>query len=121
LSFAAYYLLRVSPGVDWSEKVLSFAQSIKIAVDDCCAIALFDGTVISKWYTFSTRMDHYNKNHRGSHWLTDSEFCIRQKSGTAAEYEDNVKIDMKFWFGTMSGSPDKLSNQALMVTCMGPR
>ncbi len=33
---------------------------------------------------------------------------------------DNVEIEMKFWFGTMSGSPDKLSNQALMVTCMGP-
>jgi len=27
---------------------------------------------------------------------------------------------MKFWFRTLSGSPDKLSQEALLISCIGP-
>lgn len=112
---AAYYLLRVIPGLI-ERKSPSFAQSIKSLLT-IAAIALltelyFEMVYISTGWIITTKII------AGIVGLLILNFGfgkIRLLPNT-----DNVEIDMKFWFGTMSGSPDKLSNQALMVTCMGP-
>ena len=112
---AAYYLLRVIPGLI-ERKSPSFAQSIKSLLT-IAAIALltelyFEMVYISTGWIITTKII------AGVIGLLILNFTfgkIRLLPNT-----DNVEIEMKFWFGTMSGSPDKLSNQALMVTCMGP-
>ena len=112
---AAYYLLRVIPGLI-EQKSPAFAQSIKSLLT-IAAIALltelyFEMVYISTGWIITTKVI---VGLTGLLILNYGFSKIKLMPDT-----DDVIINQKFWFGTMSGSPDKLSNQALMVTCMGP-
>jgi predicted nucleic acid-binding Zn ribbon protein len=112
---AVYYLLRVIPGLI-ERKRPPFAQSLKslltVIVIAFLTELFFELVYVSSGWVIAIKIM------AGVTFLLVLNFGfgkIRLMPDT-----DNVVINQKFWFGTMSGSPDKLSNQALMVTCMGP-
>ncbi|MEN6420013.1 MAG: hypothetical protein ABFC73_13945 [Clostridiaceae bacterium] len=115
LIIAVYYLLRAVPGLI-ELKAPAFAQSIKsilaVAMLACVAELYLELAYISNGWVIATKiivgiacvfilMFGFGK--------------IRMLPNT-----QDVEIDLRFWFNTLSGSPDKLSNEALMVTCIGP-
>ncbi len=115
LIIAVYYLLRAIPGLI-ELKAPAFAQSIKsilaVAMLACVAELYFELVYISNGWVIATKIIF---GITGMFVLMYGFGQIRMLPNT-----QDVKIDLRFWFNTLSGSPDKISNEAFMVTCIGP-
>ncbi len=115
LIIAVYYLLRAIPGLI-ELKAPAFAQSIKsilaVAMLACVAELYFELVYISNGWVIATKIIF---GITGVFVLMYGFGKIRMLPNTR-----DVEIDLRFWFNTLSGSPDKISNEAFMVTCIGP-
>lgn len=112
---AVYYLLRVIPGLI-ERKYPPFAQGLKsllaVAAVWCVTELLFEAVYVTNGWVVTLKI---MMGLVGLIIISYGFGKIRLMPNT-----DDVEIDLRFWFGTLTGSPDKVFFESLLITCMGP-
>ena len=111
---AVYYLLRIIPGLI-ERKFPPFAQSIRsllsVAMVWCVTELFFETVFVSTGWVNTLKI------------ITGIVSAIILLAGygmiQSLPNTKGLEVDMKFWFRTLSGSPDKLSHEAFLISCIG--